>query len=290
MRWYKIICSYFLGIILFVLLNAIGIFIIIKNTFKESTLRNIVNSINVYDIVMDKFINLNEFGLDSSANLNDVFNKVGIESNLDNKVVDSIVQNEKVTNSINDTVLNIVLNKYKKIDSKIEQEEINNSINTAFNEYENKTGINIEESLKEKFNNKINAYLTQIENKINNLDLGTMLLGNNVIVSESKINKIILILLIFTFIDVMLIIYINQNMKLLLNIGIPFLGTSIIFLSFGIIRKIILGKLVLSTNSIRIIIYHIIKDCFINILKYGVLLFIISVILIFIYYLKENKD
>ena len=54
MKCFKIILSYILGIILFLTLNLMGVLLIIKNTFNETTLTNIVDNINIYDIVIGK--------------------------------------------------------------------------------------------------------------------------------------------------------------------------------------------------------------------------------------------
>ena len=56
MKCFKIILSYILGIILFLTLNLMGVLLIIKNTFNETTLTNIVDNINIYDIVIGNLL------------------------------------------------------------------------------------------------------------------------------------------------------------------------------------------------------------------------------------------
>ena len=287
MKCFKIILSYILGIILFLTLNLIGVLLIIKNTFNETTLTNIVDNINIYDIVIGKLESLGDY--DSNSTIDDILKKIGNESNISSNVVESVMEDKNVKSTLNDSTKDILLNSYKNVEQKINSDKIQNSINQAFVKYEEKTGTNIENDLKEKFNQKINTYITKVENKLKNINANT-LLGNKLYINESNVNKVILILSIISFINIILIIFINKNKVTLLNISIPLLGTSAIGLFISLVRFIVLKKLTLNSGMIQGIIYSIFKYSFNYIFSFSICILIISIILTVIYYIIKNKD
>ena len=287
MKCFKIILSYILGIIFFLTLNLIGVLLIIKNTFNETTLTNIVDNINIYDIVIGKLESLGDY--DSNSTIDDILKKIGNESNISSNVVESVMEDKNVKSTLNDSTKDILLNSYKNVEQKINSDKIQNSVNQAFVKYEEKTGTNIENDLKEKFNQKINTYITKVENKLKNINANT-LLGNKLYINESNVNKAILILSIISFINIILIIFININKVTLLNISIPLLGTSAIGLFISLVRFIVLKKLTLSSGMIQEIIYSIFKYSFNYIFNFSICILIISIILTVIYYIIKNKD
>ena len=287
MKCFKIILSYILGIILFLTLNLMGVLLIIKNTFNETTLTNIVDNINIYDIVIGKLESLGDY--DSNSTIDDIFKKIGNESNISSNVVESVMEDKNVKSTLNDSTKDILLNSYKNVEQKINSDKIQNSVNQAFVKYEEKTGTNIENDLKEKFNQKINTYITKVENKLKNINANT-LLGNKLYINESNVNKAILILSIISFINIILIIFINKNKVTLLNISIPLLGTSAIGLFISLVRFIVLKKLTLNSGMIQGIIYSIFKYSFNYIFSFSICILIISAILTVIYYIVKNKD
>ena len=287
MKCFKIILSYILGIILFLTLNLMGVLLIIKNTFNETTLTNIVDNINIYDIVIGKLESLGDY--DSNSTIDDIFKKIGNESNISSNVVESVMEDKNVKSTLNDSTKDILLNSYKNVEQKINSDKIQNSVNQAFVKYEEKTGTNIENDLKEKFNQKINTYITKVENKLKNIKANT-LLGNKLYINESNVNKAILILSIISFINIILIIFINKNKVTLLNISIPLLGTSAIGLFISLVRFIVLKKLTLNSGMIQGIIYSIFKYSFNYIFNFSICILIISIILTVIYYIVKNKD
>lgn len=287
MKCFKIILSYILGIILFLTLNLMGVLLIIKNTFNETTLTNIVDNINIYDIVIGKLESLGDY--DSNSTIDDIFKKIGNESNISSNVVESVMEDKNVKSTLNDSTKDILLNSYKNVEQKINSDKIQNSVNQAFVKYEEKTGTNIENDLKEKFNQKINTYITKVENKLKNINANT-LLGNKLYINESNVNKAILILSIISFINIILIIFINKNKVTLLNISIPLLGTSAIGLFISLVRFIGLKKLTLNSGMIQGIIYSIFKYSFNYIFNFSICILIISIILTVIYYIIKNKD
>lgn len=287
MKCFKIILSYILGIILFLTLNLMGVLLIIKNTFNETTLTNIVDNINIYDIVIGKLESLGDY--DSNSTIDDIFKKIGNESNISSNVVESVMEDKNVKSTLNDSTKDILLNSYKNVEQKINSDKIQNSVNQAFVKYEEKTGTNIENDLKEKFNQKINTYITKVENKLKNINANT-LLGNKLYINESNVNKAILILSIISFINIILIIFINKNKVTLLNISIPLLGTSAIGLFISLVRFIGLKKLTLNSGMIQGIIYSIFKYSFNYIFNFSICILIISIILTAIYYIVKNKD
>lgn len=287
MKCFKIILSYILGIILFLTLNLMGVLLIIKNTFNETTLTNIVDNINIYDIVIGKLESLGDY--DSNSTIDDILKKIGNESNISSNVVESVMEDKNVKSTLNDSTKDILLNSYKNVEQKINSDKIQNSVNQAFVKYEEKTGTNIENDLKEKFNQKINTYITKVENKLKNINANT-LLGNKLYINESNVNKAILILSIISFINIILIIFINKNKVTLLNISIPLLGTSAIGLFISLVRFIVLKKLTLSSGMIQEIIYSIFKYSFNYIFNFSICILIISIILTVIYYIIKNKD
>lgn len=287
MKCFKIILSYILGIILFLTLNLMGVLLIIKNTFNETTLTNIVDNINIYDIVIGKLESLGDY--DSNSTIDDIFKKIGNESNISSNVVESVMEDKNVKSTLNDSTKDILLNSYKNVEQKINSDKIQNSVNQAFVKYEEKTGTNIENDLKEKFNQKINTYITKVENKLKNINANT-LLGNKLYINESNVNKAILILSIISFINIILIIFINKNKVTLLNISIPLLGTSAIGLFISLVRFIGLKKLTLNSGMIQGIIYSIFKYSFNYIFNFSICILIISIILTVIYYIVKNKD
>lgn len=287
MKCFKIILSYILGIILFLTLNLIGVLLIIKNTFNETTLTNIVDNINIYDIVIGKLESLGDY--DSNSTIDDILKKIGNESNISSNVVESVMEDKNVKSTLNDSTKDILLNSYKNVEQKINSDKIQNSINQAFVKYEEKTGTNIENDLKEKFNQKINTYITKVENKLKNINANT-LLGNKLYINESNVNKAILILSIISFINIILIIFINKNKVTLLNISIPLLGTSAIGLFISLVRFIALKKLTLNSGMIQGIIYSIFKYSFNYIFSFSICMLIISAILTTIYYIIRSKD
>lgn len=287
MKCFKIILSYILGIILFLTLNLMGVLLIIKNTFNETTLTNIVDNINIYDIVIGKLESLGDY--DSNSTIDDIFKKIGNESNISSNVVESVMEDKNVKSTLNDSTKDILLNSYKNVEQKINSDKIQNSVNQAFVKYEEKTGNNIENDLKEKFNQKINTYITKVENKLKNINANT-LLGNKLYINESNVNKAILILSIISFINIILIIFINKNKVTLLNISIPLLGTSAIGLFISLVRFIVLKKLTLNSGMIQGIIYSIFKYSFNYIFNFSICILIISIILTVIYYIIKNKD
>lgn len=287
MKCFKIILSYILGIILFLTLNLMGVLLIIKNTFNETTLTNIVDNINIYDIVIGKLESLGDY--DSNSTIDDIFKKIGNESNISSNVVESVMEDKNVKSTLNDSTKDILLNSYKNLEQKINSDKIQNSVNQAFVKYEEKTGTNIENDLKEKFNQKINTYITKVENKLKNINANT-LLGNKLYINESNVNKAILILSIISFINIILIIFINKNKVTLLNISIPLLGTSAIGLFISLVRFIVLKKLTLNSGMIQGIIYSIFKYSFNYIFNFSICILIISIILTVIYYIIKNKD
>lgn len=287
MKCFKIILSYILGIILFLTLNLMGVLLIIKNTFNETTLTNIVDNINIYDIVIGKLESLGDY--DSNSTIDDIFKKIGNESNISSNVVESVMEDKNVKSTLNDSTKDILLNSYKNVEQKINSDKIQNSVNQAFVKYEEKTGTNIENNLKEKFNQKINTYITKVENKLKNINANT-LLGNKLYINESNVNKAILILSIISFINIILIIFINKNKVTLLNISIPLLGTSAIGLFISLVRFIVLKKLTLNSGMIQGIIYSIFKYSFNYIFNFSICILIISIILTVIYYIIKNKD
>lgn len=287
MKCFKIILSYILGIILFLTLNLMGVLLIIKNTFNETTLTNIVDNINIYDIVIGKLESLGDY--DSNSTIDDIFKKIGNESNISSNVVESVIEDKNVKSTLNDSTKDILLNSYKNVEQKINSDKIQNSVNQAFVKYEEKTGTNIENDLKEKFNQKINTYITKVENKLKNINANT-LLGNKLYINESNVNKAILILSIISFINIILIIFINKNKVTLLNISIPLLGTSAIGLFISLVRFIVLKKLTLNSGMIQGIIYSIFKYSFNYIFNFSICILIISIILTVIYYIIKNKD
>ena len=287
MKCFKIILSYILGIILFLTLNLMGVLLIIKNTFNETTLTNIVDNINIYDIVIGKLESLGDY--DSNSTIDDIFKKIGNESNISSNVVESVMEDKNVKSTLNDSTKDILLNSYKNVEQKINSDKIQNSINQAFVKYEEKTGTNIENDLKEKFNQKINTYITKVENKLKNINANT-LLGNKLYINESNVNKAILILSIISFINIILIIFINKNKVTLLNISIPLLGTSAIGLFISLVRFIVLKKLTLNSGMIQGIIYSIFKYSFNYIFSFSICILVISIILTTIYYIIRSKD
>lgn len=287
MKCFKIILSYILGIILFLTLNLMGVLLIIKNTFNETTLTNIVDNINIYDIVIGKLESLGDY--DSNSTIDDILKKIGNESNISSNVVESVMEDKNVKSTLNDSTKDILLNSYKNVEQKINSDKIQNSVNQAFVKYEEKTGTNIENDLKEKFNQKINTYITKVENKLKNINANT-LLGNKLYINESNVNKAILILSIISFINIILIIFINKNKVTLLNISIPLLGTSAIGLFISLVRFIVLKKLTLNSGMIQGIIYSIFKYSFNYIFNFSICILIISIILTVIYYIVKNKD
>lgn len=287
MKCFKIILSYILGIILFLTLNLIGVLLIIKNTFNETTLTNIVDNINIYDIVIGKLESLGDY--DSNSTIDDILKKIGNESNISSNVVESVMEDKNVKSTLNDSTKDILLNSYKNVEQKINSDKIQNSINQAFVKYEEKTGTNIENDLKEKFNQKINTYITKVENKLKNINANT-LLGNKLYINESNVNKVILILSIISFINIILIIFINKNKVILLNISIPLLGTSAIGLFISLVRFIVLKKLTLNSGMIQGIIYSIFKYSFNYIFSFSICILVISIILTTIYYIIKSKD
>lgn len=287
MKCFKIILSYILGIILFLTLNLIGVLLIIKNTFNETTLTNIVDNINIYDIVIGKLESLGDY--DSNSTIDDILKKIGNESNISSNVVESVMEDKNVKSTLNDSTKDILLNSYKNVEQKINSDKIQNSINQAFVKYEEKTGTNIENDLKEKFNQKINTYITKVENKLKNINANT-LLGNKLYINESNVNKAILILSIISFINIILIIFINKNKVTLLNISIPLLGTSAIGLFISLVRFIVLKKLTLNSGMIQGIIYSIFKYSFNYIFSFSICILVISIILTTIYYIIKSKD
>ena len=287
MKCFKIILSYILGIILFLTLNLMGVLLIIKNTFNETTLTNIVDNINIYDIVIGKLESLGDY--DSNSTIDDILKKIGNESNISSNVVESVMEDKNVKSTLNDSTKDILLNSYKNVEQKINSDKIQNSINQAFVKYEEKTGTNIENDLKEKFNQKINTYITKVENKLKNINANT-LLGNKLYINESNVNKAILILSIISFINIILIIFINKNKVTLLNISIPLLGTSAIGLFISLVRFIVLKKLTLNSGMIQGIIYSMFKYSFNYIFSFSICILIISIILTVIYYIVKNKD
>lgn len=287
MKCFKIILSYILGIILFLTLNLIGVLLIIKNTFNETTLTNIVDNINIYDIVIGKLESLGDY--DSNSTIDDILKKIGNESNISSNVVESVMEDKNVKSTLNDSTKDILLNSYKNVEQKINSDKIQNSINQAFVKYEEKTGTNIENDLKEKFNQKINTYITKVENKLKNINANT-LLGNKLYINESNVNKAILILSIISFINIILIIFINKNKVTLLNISIPLLGTSAIGLFISLVRFIVLKKLTLNSGMIQGIIYSIFKYSFNYIFSFSICILVISIILTTIYYIIRSKD
>lgn len=287
MKCFKIILSYILGIILFLTLNLIGVLLIIKNTFNETTLTNIVDNINIYDIVIGKLESLGDY--DSNSTIDDILKKIGNESNISSNVVESVMEDKNVKSTLNDSTKDILLNSYKNVEQKINSDKIQNSINQAFVKYEEKTGTNIENDLKEKFNQKINTYITKVENKLKNINANT-LLGNKLYINESNVNKAILILSIISFINIILIIFINKNKVILLNISIPLLGTSAIGLFISLVRFIVLKKLTLNSGMIQGIIYSIFKYSFNYIFSFSICILVISIILTTIYYIIKSKD
>lgn len=287
MKCFKIILSYILGIILFLTLNLIGVLLIIKNTFNETTLTNIVDNINIYDIVIGKLESLGDY--DSNSTIDDIFKKIGNESNISSNVVESVMEDKNVKSTLNDSTKDILLNSYKNVEQKINSDKIQNSVNQAFVKYEEKTGTNIENDLKEKFNQKINTYITKVENKLKNINANT-LLGNKLYINESNVNKAILILSIISFINIILIIFINKNKVTLLNISIPLLGTSAIGLFISLVRFIVLKKLTLNSGMIQGIIYSIFKYSFNYIFSFSICILVISIILTTIYYIIKSKD
>lgn len=287
MKCFKIILSYILGIILFLTLNLIGVLLIIKNTFNETTLTNIVDNINIYDIVIGKLESLGDY--DSNSTIDDILKKLGNESNISSNAVESVMQDKNVKSTLNDSTKDILLNSYKNVEQKINSDKIQNSINQAFVKYEEKTGTNIENDLKEKFNQKINTYITKVENKLKNINANT-LLGNKLYINESNVNKAILILSIISFINIILIIFINKNKVTLLNISIPLLGTSAIGLFISLVRFIVLKKLTLNSGMIQGIIYSIFKYSFNYIFSFSICILVISIILTTIYYIIKSKD
>lgn len=287
MKCFKIILSYILGIILFLTLNLIGVLLIIKNTFNETTLTNIVDNINIYDIVIGKLESLGDY--DSNSTIDDILKKIGNESNISSNVVESVMEDKNVKSTLNDSTKDILLNSYKNVEQKINSDKIQNSINQAFVKYEEKTGTNIENDLKEKFNQKINTYITKVENKLKNINANT-LLGNKLYINESNVNKAILILSIISFINIILIIFINKNKVNLLNISIPLLGTSSIGLFISLVRFIVLKKLTLNSGMIQGIIYSIFKYSFNYIFSFSICILVISIILTTIYYIIKSKD
>ena len=287
MKCFKIILSYILGIILFLTLNLIGVLLIIKNTFNETTLTNIVDNINIYDIVIGKLESLGDY--DSNSTIDDIFKKIGNESNISSNVVESVMEDKNVKSTLNDSTKDILLNSYKNVEQKINSDKIQNSVNQAFVKYEEKTGTNIENDLKEKFNQKINTYITKVENKLKNINANT-LLGNKLYINESNVNKAILILSIISFINIILIIFINKNTVTLLNISIPLLGTSAIGLFISLVRFIVLKKLTLNSGMIQGIIYSIFKYSFNYIFSFSICILVISIILTTIYYIIRSKD
>ena len=199
------------------------------------------------------------------------------------------MEDENVKSTLNDSTKDILLNSYKNVEQKINSDKIQNSINQAFIKYEEKTGTNIENDLKEKFNQKINTYITKVESKLRDINVNT-LLGNKLYINESNVNKAILILSIVSFINIILIIFINKNKVTLLNISIPLLGTSAIGLFISLVRFIALKKLTLNSGMIEGIIYSIFKYSFNYIFSFSICIFIISAILTTIYYIIRSKD
>ena len=287
MKCFKIILSYILGIILFLTLNLMGVLLMIKNTFNETTLTNIVDNINIYDIVIGKLESLGDY--DSNSTIDDILKKIGNESNISSNVVESVMEDKNVKSTLNDSTKDILLNSYKNVEQKINSDKIQNSVNQAFVKYEEKTGTNIENDLKEKFNQKINTYITKVENKLKNINANT-LLGNKLYINESNVNKAILILSIISFINIILIIFINKNKVTLLNISIPLLGTSAIGLFISLVRFIVLKKLTLNSGMIQGIIYSIFKYSFNYIFSFSICILVISIILTTIYYIIRSKD
>lgn len=292
MKVFKIIMSYILGIILFLLLNLIGILFIIKNTFNEKTLTEIVNNINIYDIMIGKFADLSELNLDNDSKINDVIKKIAQEVKLDSNIVESVLENDNVKNILTENTVNIILNNYKNKNNKIklEKDRIENSINDAFSDYEQSKGINIEDSLKNEFNKKILYYIGKIEEKLKSMDTSSLILNDKLFLEEQTINKVNFFLFILIFVDLALIVILNHKNKFLINIGIPLLGTSIIGTCIGLLRKFILFKFTIGENFIKGIIYSIFKYSFDYILNASLILLMLSIVLIVIYHVYENKD
>lgn len=287
MNCFKTILSYILGIILFLTLNLIGVLLVVKNTFNEKTLTDIVSNINIYDIVVGKIANLGDFN--SSLTIDDILKKIGDESNISSGAVESVMEDQNVKKTLNESARDILINGYKNIEQKINSDKIHDSINQAFDEYEIKTGLNIENNLKQKFNETLNNYIEKIENRIKSIDINTIF-KNKLYINENKINKMFLILFIISLIDILFIILISRTKTTLLNISIPFLGTSVIGLFICLIRYIILNKLTLNNGMVEGIIYSIFKYSFNYIFSFSICIFFISVILTAIYYIVKNKD
>ena len=210
MKCFKIILSYILGIILFLTLNLMGVLLIIKNTFNETTLTNIVDNINIYDIVIGKLESLGDY--DSNSTIDDIFKKIGNESNISSKVVESVMEDKNVKSTLNDSTKDILLNSYKNVEQKINSDKIQNSVNQAFVKYEEKTGTNIENDLKEKFSDFKDNFKSYFDKYIRYYILGLILMSfSNVIVgfitnsdisnNEEVIRKITNILPIYSLIS-----------------------------------------------------------------------------------------
>lgn len=292
MKVFKIVMSYILGLILFLLLNLTGILFILKNTFNEKALTEIVNNINIYDIVVGKFTDLSELDLNNNSSISDVFKKVAKESNLDSNTVEFILTNDRVKEVLTESTVNIILSNYKNKNNEInlEKDRIENTIYETFEDYEVSTGVNIEDNLRKAFNEKISYYIGKIEEKLKSMDTSSLILNEKLFLDEQTINKVNFFLFILIFVDLVLIIILNYKKKFLINIGIPLLGTSIIGISIGLLRKFILCKFTMEGNFIKGIIYSIFKYSFNYIFSISLILFSLAIIFIILYHVYENKD
>ena len=292
MKVFKIVMSYILGLILFLLLNLTGILFILKNTFNEKALTEIVNNINIYDIVVGKFTDLSELDLNNNSSISDVFKKVAKESNLDSNTVEFILTNDRVKEVLTESTVNIILSNYKNKNNEInlEKDRIENTIYETFEDYEVSTGVNIEDNLRKAFNEKISYYIGKIEEKLKNMDTSSLILNDKLFLDEQTINRVNFFLFILIFVDLVLIIILNYKKKFLINIGIPLLGTSIIGISIGLLRKFILCKFTMEGNFIKGIIYSIFKYSFNYIFSISLILFSLAIIFIILYHVYENKD
>lgn len=292
MKVFKIVMSYILGLILFLLLNLTGILFILKNTFNEKALTEIVNNINIYDIVVGKFTDLSELDLNNNSSISDVFKKVAKESNLDSNTVEFILTNDRVKEVLTESTVNIILSNYKNKNNEInlEKDRIENTIYETFEDYEVSTGVDIEDNLRKAFNEKISYYIGKIEEKLKNIDTSSLILNDKLFLDEQTINRVNFFLFILIFVDLVLIIILNYKKKFLINIGIPLLGTSVIGISIGLLRKFILCKFTMESNFIKGIIYSIFKYSFNYIFSISLILFSLAIIFIILYHVYENKD
>lgn len=287
MKAFKIIISYILGIILFISLNLIGVLMIVKNTFNETVLNEVVSNIDIYDIVVGKLINLNDLDLNSESTVKNIVEHIGKDLDINPDTIDFIIENEKVKNVFGENIVNILLNNYNGTDKNVDYDKINSTIDEALTDYEQSSGINIDDKIKEKFNEKIKFYLERIENKIKNLDSSSISAFS---LNQDLINKVIKALILLIIIELILIIVINRQKVFLINIGIPLLGVSTISICIGVVRMLVLNRFSKTDSLIWQTIYCIIKYSFNYLLEIGLGLFLISIILITIYHILKNKD